>query len=278
MGQSWKYIAGALITVLAVIGGVALYRSGAQPEDDLTAAPEVATEPLMIADAAPLPEPVTNAASPDELAGRIDALVARLADREAALAAATASLAERDASLDTLTTTLAAREAEIQTLRDELAMLRERYAFDLELEAIKGGGGDPRLAPILSRATAPAEPAAEPALMALTRIHFESGSSALTPGGQVHVAAAAVMLAEMPVGRVRLLGYADRVGRPERNRALATARARAVADFLVRSGVSVDLLDVAGMGEDDLPVATADGVAEPLNRSVAILAVPRPTT
>jgi outer membrane protein OmpA-like peptidoglycan-associated protein len=82
----------------------------------------------------------------------------------------------------------------------------------------------------------------------------------------------------MPVVRVRLLGYADRVGSPTRNRALAAARARAVADFLVRSGVAADILDPEGMGEDDLPVATGAGVAEPLNRSVAIVAIPRPTS
>ena len=115
-------------------------------------------------------------------------------------------------------------------------------------------------------------------MLALTEIHFESGSSSLSPGGQVHAAAAAVMLIERPVVRVRLLGYADRVGRADRNRALAAARARAVADFLVRSGVAADILETAGMGEDELPVSTGDGVAEPLNRSVAIIAIPRPTS
>jgi outer membrane protein OmpA-like peptidoglycan-associated protein len=86
------------------------------------------------------------------------------------------------------------------------------------------------------------------------------------------------MLADMPIVQVRLLGHADRVGSADRNRVLAAARARTVADFLVASGVAAEIIEADGMGEDDLPVATADGVAEPLNRSVAILAVPRPTS
>jgi outer membrane protein OmpA-like peptidoglycan-associated protein len=86
------------------------------------------------------------------------------------------------------------------------------------------------------------------------------------------------MLADMAVLRVRLVGHTDRVGSAARNRALAEARARAVADFLVAAGVPGALIEAAGLGEDDLPVATDDGVAEPLNRSVAIIAVPRPTS
>jgi outer membrane protein OmpA-like peptidoglycan-associated protein len=294
MRRSWKYITGASAVVLAAVAVTQLSPSGPQPSREAGSVRGEASPPdvgsgaaVFVADAAPMPAPADGAAAAGEIAARIDDLTVRLADRETALAAMTASLAERDASLDAVTTTLTLREAEIQALRDELASLRERYAFDIELEAIKGRGtleGQGR--PLEPNAPAEAllvsveETAGPdgPGILALTQIHFETGSSSLTPGGQVHAAAAAVMLAEMPVVRVRLLGYADRVGSPTRNRALAAARARAVADFLVRSGVAADILDPEGMGEDDLPVATGAGVAEPLNRSVAIVAIPRPTS
>ena len=288
MRRSYKYIAGASAVALAAVWAAGLHWSGTQPREEQVSAvaPEVpADSAVFVADAAPMPEPAVGApVAPGEIAERIDALTTRLAEREAEFAAATAALAERDASLDTLTTTLARREAEIQTLRDELAALRERYAFDVKLEAIKSrrapaiSGQDEAVLAAVEVADEEGIPAAAAGVLALTRIHFETGSSALTPGGQVHAAAAAVMLAEMPVVRVRLLGYADRVGRADRNRALAAARAEAVADFLVRSGVAAEILDPTGMGEDDLPVATGDGVAEPLNRSVAIVAIPRPTS
>jgi outer membrane protein OmpA-like peptidoglycan-associated protein len=234
-----------------------------------------------VADAAPQPPaiPEPTSATP-QAAARIADLAGRLAEREAELES---SLAERDASLDALTATLTQREAEIQALRDELTSLRERYAFDLELAALKSGAASgerdaAEAETLLASVKGPATAAAPPNVLAVTEIHFDSGSSSLSPGGQVHAAAAAVMLADMPVLRIRLVGHADRVGNAERNHALAEARARAVAEFLVSSGVSDALIEAAAMGEDDPPVATDDGVPEPLNRSVAILAVPRPTS
>ena len=71
----------------------------------------------------------------------------------------------------------------------------------------------------------------------LTTIYFDTGSASLSPGGQVHAAAAAVMLADMKLGQIRLVGFTDRTGSPARNRALAEERARAVAGFLVAQGV-----------------------------------------
>lgn len=298
MRRSYVYLAGASVALVAAVAAIELARPDRQPEGEgadvavAAAAPPEVPFPTatFVAEAAPLPAPAAaDAVSPEAVAARIDDLTIRLAEREAALAAMATTLTERDADLDALTATLARREAEIQALRDELAALRDRYAFDIELEALKGRGAAPAAA---GADGAPASPAAmllasaqgsetrpdAPDTLPLTRIHFETGSSSLTPGGQVHAAAAAVMLSEMAVVRVRLLGYADRVGRPDRNRALAAARAEAVADFLVRSGVPVELLEPAGMGEDDLPVATGAGVAEPLNRSVAIVAVSRPTS
>ena len=94
----------------------------------------------------------------------------------------------------------------------------------------------------------------------------------------MHAAAAAVMLADMKLGQIRLVGFTDRTGSPARNQALAEERARAVAEFLVAQGVPAQLIETAGVTEGALPVATDAGVPEPLNRSVSIVAVPLPTT
>jgi outer membrane protein OmpA-like peptidoglycan-associated protein len=184
-------------------------------------------------------------------------------------------------ALDRLAGALAARDAELDSVRAELEDLRERFAFDLQLAAMKSEGG-PGLVATPSRADLraaaamvrlPASAVEEP----LTEIHFDTGSAALSPGGLAHAAAAAVMLGDMPLERVRVLGFTDRTGSPERNHVLALARARAVADFLVRAGFPAELIETEGMGEKDLPVMTGDGVPEPLNRCVAIYAVPLPT-
>jgi outer membrane protein OmpA-like peptidoglycan-associated protein len=285
------YIAGA--SAAAGLGTIALLSRDAappaRPDAGQVAAP--AAEP---ADAAPGELPVDtaqqDAAAAEETAAlnaRIDELTATLAAREADLASLQADLAERDARLDEVTEALAAREAELATLRDEiatlndeLARLRERHAFEVRLAELKA---DPppeldAVRPVPAAAPAPEADEPEPSVLALTAIHFDMGSASLSPGGQVHAAAAAVMLAEMTVTRIRLLGFTDRVGNADRNRALAGDRARAVADFLVAQGVPAELIEAAPMGEDGSPVTTEDGVPEPLNRSVSIVAIPLPTS
>ena len=212
------------------------------------------------------------------LESRIATLEATVADREATLAVLGHTLAARDAGLAEKAEALAARDAEVEALRGqlaslrlELADLRERFAFDIQLAALKAGEPAPAAEPV---APAPAPAADQP----LTSICFDTGSASLSPGGQVHAAAAAVMLADMKLGQIRLVGFTDRTGSPARNRALAEERARAVAGFLVAQGVPPQLIETAGVIDGDLPVPTGPGVPEPLNRSVSIVAVPLPTT
>ena len=210
------------------------------------------------------------------LESRIATLEATVADREATLAVLGHTLAARDAGLAEKAEALAARDAEVEALRGqlaslrlELADLRERFAFDIQLAALKSGEPAPAAEPV-----APAPAADQP----LTSICFDTGSASLSPGGQVHAAAAAVMLADMKLGQIRLVGFTDRTGSPARNQALAEERARAVAGFLIAQGVPPQLIETAGVIDGDLPVPTGPGVPEPLNRSVSIVAVPLPTT
>jgi outer membrane protein OmpA-like peptidoglycan-associated protein len=223
------------------------------------------------------PEPPPAAVAVAELEAEIARLQDELEERTVELATLRTTLSERDAALADRDTELTARDTELEELRAELAGLRERFAFETKLAALTTGTdpADPTATVVEAAAPAPALSANAP----LTAIHFDPGSARLTPGGQVHAAAAAVMLADMPLDRVRVNGYADRTGDPARNQTLAEARARAVADFLVANGVPAASIETAGMiAADTLPVATDAGVAEPLNRAATITALPPPIT
>ena len=65
-------------------------------------------------------------------------------------------------------------------------------------------------------------------------------------------------------------GHTDTSGTREHNQALSDARARAVADVLVREGVARERVRTEGMGETGLAVQTGDGVREPRNRRVVV--------
>lgn len=232
------------------------------------------------------------------LEAELDRMREALAAREAELEELASASAEHEAELADLNETLAERDAELGARTLEIAGLREKIrglerllAFDLKLAEMKEGDvslpadADADAAVLVDTALdAPDGEASELAEFAaapeqeLTEVHFEMGSASLTPGGQSRAAVAAVMLADMDLSVVRLIGYTDRVGSPERNRELAAARAKAVAQFLVSAGLSDTLIETDAMGEADLPVSTGDGVSEPLNRCVAIVAVMRQAT
>lgn len=276
-GASALALAGVISVQTGIFGGGERAPAIAEPPPDTALQPAATPAPP-----ASMPPEVAEAAA-SELETRIAELETTLADRDARLAELGETMADRDATLAEMTHTLAARDAELTGLRDELdrlkielADLRDRFAFDLQLASMKAGdpapsatGPDPSPTP----APVPAPSGPQP----MTTIQFDTGSARLSPGGQVHAAAAAVMLADMKLGQVRLVGFTDRTGSAAKNRVLAEARARAVADFLVAQGVPAQLIETAGITEGDLPVPTDPGVPEPLNRSVSIVAVPLPT-
>ncbi|EPX87529.1 Outer membrane protein [Rubellimicrobium thermophilum DSM 16684] len=83
----------------------------------------------------------------------------------------------------------------------------------------------------------------------LEGLHFAPGSADLDSGGERALAALADWLAEDPARRVAIVGHTDATGPLEANIALSRARARAVADRLVRDyGVASTRLEAHGMG------------------------------
>jgi outer membrane protein OmpA-like peptidoglycan-associated protein len=77
-------------------------------------------------------------------------------------------------------------------------------------------------------------------------------------------------LAARPAPEIVVIGHTDRVGAAEYNDKLSLRRAEHVRDALAAAGVSRAQIDVAGRGEREPAIATADEVHEPRNRRVEI--------
>ncbi len=295
MDSKWAFIGGGSALLVA---GLYATQSGL-----LTGSTEPPRPtPLALASATPEPEtPAAPAIAESEAAvARLTASLAEqeaenarlrqtLAVRDGVLQTLQATVAEREAALDDLKAQLAASDAQLRTLQATLADLQARPGLDPTLAAFTppASSSATRLEAVRTDAAGLDALFAEKASAALwtppastrpitVEVVFDFASAALTPGAVANTAAAAVTLADMSLERIRVVGHTDRVGSPAANRRLAEKRARAVADALIAAGLPADLIETDGMGETDAPVATDDGVPEPMNRSVAIIAVPHP--
>jgi outer membrane protein OmpA-like peptidoglycan-associated protein len=102
-------------------------------------------------------------------------------------------------------------------------------------------------------------------------VFFTHDSTRLDPSAESNARTAA--LTAGPHGRVTVVGHADRSGPEAYNDGLSERRAKAVADILLRSGVSADRLTVRFEGERKPAVPTEDGVREGANRRAEIVVV-----
>jgi K(+)-stimulated pyrophosphate-energized sodium pump len=125
---------------------------------------------------------------------------------------------------------------------------------------LMAGGGDhggKAAAPAATVAVAPAAPTAAPAAGGPVRLHFETGSAALSSENQKIVAAVAQKMKETPDLKVDVSGFADQTGNVEQNLELAKQRATAVRDALRAAGIAEDHMNlkkpeqvVVGAGQD----------------------------
>lgn len=79
-----------------------------------------------------------------------------------------------------------------------------------------------------------------------------------------------VEIARRKVAEVAVIGHTDRVGPLEYNDTLSLRRAERVRKDFVARGIPTSAIDVAGRGEREPVVPTADEVSEPRNRRVEI--------
>jgi outer membrane protein OmpA-like peptidoglycan-associated protein len=204
-----------------------------------------------------------------------------LTRRRAELAEVERMLSERSAELNTLVASMHDRSMAPEPDREQIPQLdRVGAASAKPIADFTGLDTDlAKIREVLHPGLGRTEPAALTAPdSALTLVLFDSGSATLSVGGRTRIIAAAETLAAMGPTRVRIQAHTDTLGSAEGNAALARARAEAVAAVFVEAGMSREMIDIAALGEtpDALPIATPDGVSEPLNRRVGIY--PEPTT
>jgi OmpA family len=100
-------------------------------------------------------------------------------------------------------------------------------------------------------------------------VYFNTGQSDLSPEAQATITQAAATFRQGGTA-VAVKGHADRVGNQGVNLRLSLARTAAVKAALMRNGVPEAAIRSGSLGEENLPVPTADQVPERLNRSVHI--------
>lgn len=106
-------------------------------------------------------------------------------------------------------------------------------------------------------------------------VYFNTGQSDLSPDAQAKIAQAAAAFKQGGTA-VAVKGHADRVGDQGANLRLSLRRTAAVKAALMSNGVPESAIRSGGLGEENLPVPTADQVPEQLNRSVHITVSGRP--
>jgi outer membrane protein OmpA-like peptidoglycan-associated protein len=106
----------------------------------------------------------------------------------------------------------------------------------------------------------------------LTEVHFDSASVNITYVGNQKITKAIEAIKDQNPVEIRIFGFTDTLGDPISNKATAQGRADNVARAIREAGIDIPLV-VEGRGEGVGPYQTPDGLSEPLNRCVGIIAV-----
>lgn len=112
--------------------------------------------------------------------------------------------------------------------------------------------------------------AQQPARPRRFTVQFEPNGNRLATGADAVLAEMRSALAALPAAEVVITGHTDSVGSAEANDRLSLARAEAVRELLVAAGLARAAITVAGRGEREPAVPTADEVGEARNRRVEI--------
>ncbi len=101
-------------------------------------------------------------------------------------------------------------------------------------------------------------------------LYFISGTDTLTPESKIMLEKVKADLKARSAPEITAIGHTDTVGKDADNDALSLERATTMRNVLVADGISGEHFSVAGHGERELLVPTADNVDEPRNRRVEI--------
>ena len=101
-------------------------------------------------------------------------------------------------------------------------------------------------------------------------LYFKFGSSKMTNKSKKILKKITQDMKSKPILQVDVIGYTDRAGKESLNKILSLNRAKNVATYLKKKGISIDIIKVDYYGETNLIVPTADGVANRYNRRVEL--------
>jgi outer membrane protein OmpA-like peptidoglycan-associated protein len=112
-------------------------------------------------------------------------------------------------------------------------------------------------------------------LKILDQVHFATGTAKLAKTSDALLDnIARVMTAHMEIWKVKVEGYTDDVGKPDKNLKLSQDRAKAVVDYLVKHGVAPERLEAAGHGQDSPIGDNKSAAGREANRRVEFNIVP----
>lgn len=101
-------------------------------------------------------------------------------------------------------------------------------------------------------------------------LYFLEGKDEFTPESLVELDKMLAELRQRGAPDVVVIGHTDRVGTLQFNDRLSLQRAERVRSELVKLGIDQARIQIAGRGERELLIPTADEVPEPRNRRVEI--------
>ena len=150
----------------------------------------------------------------------------------------------------------------------------ERHVLDQPYATSRTGAGAPaevqRLSAEEVRQSFGPVLQALPARPTVFMLYFITGTDELTDESKADLQRILAALKQRPVPDVVVIGHTDTVGDAQANDLLSAQRAERVKGFLVEIGIPAERIQVAGRGERELLVPTADNVEEPRNRRVEI--------
>jgi OmpA-OmpF porin, OOP family len=100
---------------------------------------------------------------------------------------------------------------------------------------------------------------------------FDFDKSNINAAGQAVIDEVIAAAKKMGTVNISATGHADRAGSETYNMALSLKRADSVRAALIAGGIAADAITVAGRGESEPAVPTADGVKEQANRRVEVI-------
>lgn len=112
--------------------------------------------------------------------------------------------------------------------------------------------------------------AAQPKRPVSFYLYFLADTDEFAPESKALVNQIFAEIARRPAPEIAIIGHTDRVGSMSYNDALSLRRAERCRDELLKLGIPRVRITVAGRGEREPEVPTADEVAEPRNRRVEI--------